>query len=253
MINPFKCKNFSFISLLNKYIGVLSKKCSAFTLAEVLITLGVIGIVAAMTMPTLITNYQKRQTVTRLKSAYAQLLQAIKLSEVDNGDYAGWDYSRRDFFDIYLKNYMKVDKNLFIKSSEKISIQYKQISGVRETGLDLIRHAYGESNIYTLLNGVDIIAGGAAFIIDINGARTKPNQFGKDAFYFHMAQNSDRRLVPLGFVSTSECKVPNETPTRDFLKNNGCLQYACNRRSRGMWCGALIMLDGWEIAPDYPW
>lgn len=35
-------------------------KMSAFTLAEVLITLGIIGIVAAMTIPTLITNHQKR-------------------------------------------------------------------------------------------------------------------------------------------------------------------------------------------------
>ena len=39
----------------------------AFTLAEVLITLGIIGIVAAMTIPTLITNYQKNITITRLK------------------------------------------------------------------------------------------------------------------------------------------------------------------------------------------
>lgn len=42
------------------------KKVFAFTLAEVLITLGIIGIVAAMTIPTLINNYQKKITVTRL-------------------------------------------------------------------------------------------------------------------------------------------------------------------------------------------
>ena len=42
----------------------------AFTLAEVLITLGIIGVVAAMTMPSLIVNYQKQQTVTRLKKSY---------------------------------------------------------------------------------------------------------------------------------------------------------------------------------------
>lgn len=41
----------------------------AFTLAEVLITLGIIGVVAAMTLPTLIANYQKRQTVVQLKKS----------------------------------------------------------------------------------------------------------------------------------------------------------------------------------------
>lgn len=43
----------------------LQKK--AFTLAEVLITLGIIGVVAAMTLPTLVGEYQKKQTATQLK------------------------------------------------------------------------------------------------------------------------------------------------------------------------------------------
>ena len=45
----------------------------AFTLAEVLITLGIIGIVAAMTLPILIGKYQKMQTATQLKKAYKRL------------------------------------------------------------------------------------------------------------------------------------------------------------------------------------
>ena len=44
-----------------------------FTLAEVLITLGIIGVVAAMTMPTLMTNYQKKSTATQLKKTYATI------------------------------------------------------------------------------------------------------------------------------------------------------------------------------------
>ena len=38
-----------------------NKKKTAFTLAEVLITLGIIGIVAAMTLPTLIASYNKQE------------------------------------------------------------------------------------------------------------------------------------------------------------------------------------------------
>ena len=45
----------------------LLSRLAAFTLAEVLITLGIIGIVAAMTMPSLIQNYQEKATVTRVK------------------------------------------------------------------------------------------------------------------------------------------------------------------------------------------
>jgi prepilin-type N-terminal cleavage/methylation domain-containing protein len=44
---------------------------NAFTLAEVLITSGIIGVVAALTMPSLIANYQGRGTVTKLKKAYS--------------------------------------------------------------------------------------------------------------------------------------------------------------------------------------
>ena len=61
-----------------------------FTLSEVLITLGIIGIVAAITIPTLITNYQKKTTATRVKKAYSELLQAIKLSENDNDSMESW-------------------------------------------------------------------------------------------------------------------------------------------------------------------
>ena len=61
------------------------RKIRAFTLAEILITLGIIGIVAAITIPMLITNYQKRLTLTRLQKHYAQLNQVIKLIDEEHG------------------------------------------------------------------------------------------------------------------------------------------------------------------------
>ena len=44
-----------------------------FTLAEVLITLGIIGVVVALTMPSLIANYQKQETIARLKKVYSTI------------------------------------------------------------------------------------------------------------------------------------------------------------------------------------
>ena len=62
-----------------------------FTLAEVLITLGIIGVVAAMTIPTLMSNYRKHIIETRLTKFYSTMTQAIKLAENDYDDISGWD------------------------------------------------------------------------------------------------------------------------------------------------------------------
>ena len=56
-----------------------------FTLAEVLITLGIIGVVAAVTIPTLISNYQKQALFSQFKKTYANLNQAWKLASLDFG------------------------------------------------------------------------------------------------------------------------------------------------------------------------
>ena len=51
-----------------------------FTLAEVLITLGIIGIVSAMTIPTLVKNYQKKVLNTQFVQAYSILNQALRMT-----------------------------------------------------------------------------------------------------------------------------------------------------------------------------
>lgn len=56
----------------------------AFTLSEVLITLGIIGVVAAMTLPNLIMKYEKQKTVEQLKVAYSLLSQAVSNSVAEN-------------------------------------------------------------------------------------------------------------------------------------------------------------------------
>ncbi len=67
------------------------KKKNAFTLAEVLITLGIIGVVAAMTLPTLVQKHQKKVIATRLKQTYSQLYQALNMAQADYGDMKNWD------------------------------------------------------------------------------------------------------------------------------------------------------------------
>ena len=55
-----------------------------FTLAEVLVTLGIIGVVAAMTMPTLVENHQKKVYIVQLQKVYTELAQAAKRVLTDN-------------------------------------------------------------------------------------------------------------------------------------------------------------------------
>ena len=53
----------------------------AFTMAEVLITLGIIGVVASITLPALVQNYQKHVLKNQYKKAYANFYNAIKLTQ----------------------------------------------------------------------------------------------------------------------------------------------------------------------------
>lgn len=57
----------------------------AFTLAEVLITLGIIGVVAAMTMPVLISNYRESVIKNQFKKAYSLVAQSLVQIEANNG------------------------------------------------------------------------------------------------------------------------------------------------------------------------
>ena len=62
----------------------------AFTLAEVLITLGIIGVVAALTMPSLIAHHRKVATASKLKKFYSTMEQAIRFGEAEYGDSNEW-------------------------------------------------------------------------------------------------------------------------------------------------------------------
>lgn len=63
----------------------MKKNYTAFTLAEVLITLGIIGVVAAMTLPALVNKYKERELITQVKKTYTSINQALALAQVKYG------------------------------------------------------------------------------------------------------------------------------------------------------------------------
>lgn len=99
-------------------------KKNAFTLAEILITLGIIGVVAALTMPSLIQNYRKHVVETRLAKVYSVMNQAIKMTSAEYGEPTVWMKDCgitmaptctieevEDWFNTYLGKHMNTVKN----------------------------------------------------------------------------------------------------------------------------------------------
>ena len=81
-------------------------KLKGFTLAEVLITLAIIGIVAALTIPSVISNYQQQEFKTGLKKAVSVLNEAIQTNIATDGE---TPYENEDLFN-YLQRHMSVLK-----------------------------------------------------------------------------------------------------------------------------------------------
>lgn len=78
-----------------KHAGMANFQCKgAFTLAEVLITLGVVGVVAALTVPSLIAKYQERVYISKIRKAYYTLDQAVRHAVEEYGPVDTWPVDR---------------------------------------------------------------------------------------------------------------------------------------------------------------
>lgn len=247
-----KCKR---NELINIFTYKLINFKLAFTLAETLITLGIIGVVAAMTIPNLMMTYQKKQTVTRLKRAYSVVQQAIRLSQDENGEVDSWDTSLTgsQFFHKYIANYVKY-QNEYSSADLWQKAPRTLLNGGRYTGT-----TYNSTNSshFTLLDGSIITMNldsanekGLWVGIDVNGL-SKPNQIGKDTFLFFFS--SQYGLRPLGEIGTPIGWSYGNVYSRKVVGPKSSSGNACAVGKSGYWCAALIMQDGWEMASDYPW
>lgn len=222
-------------------------KFKGFTLAETLITLGIIGVVAAITIPGLITNHKKQVAATTLEKAISTLNQAIKLSESENGEMETWDKTLdyEDFIDKYINPYMKVMMtcNPITKCGYKSTAPWKYMNGTSG--------AYGGPNHrgrtpFIAIDGIlytfaFLNDGGAAevdndkvIIIDTNASKG-PNQFGKDIFFLYRIEEEDS-IIPYG-----------ADKTREEMKRS------CSATGDGIYCAAWLREHGWKMPSDYPW
>lgn len=223
-----------------------------------LITLGIIGVVAAMTLPSLITNYQKKQAVTQLKKAYSVLEQTIKMAEKDYGpinDWPEWDTSGYDVLNKYFKPYLSgtityqpnsdwgkgMCYDVTSKSHSNNSYSAYQYNWFGSVHISTPFIANNTSSIKLTDGsciGINDNNAGSYYqkriFIDINGSQTRPNTAGKDLFFFYINKQ--------GFIKPS-----GDDWTIENLKSTN--SNACNQQAYlgGYVCAARIMAEGWEI------
>ena len=224
---------------------------AAFTLAEVLITLGVIGIVAAMTMPSLIANYQKKVWVNQLKKSVSVLEQGFQKMLADDGvddlaDTNVWSYLDTTVVSptagVAGECYLYYDYNsvpsctLFFNQWKK----YFNIIDISQTPYDYthnyLNSNYGEdmsSNYFFKFadglwlsgqifspKGTDIRA---TLWIDVNGEK-RPNMFGRDVFTFGL----DRTGKFILYGDSNNCKtgdVDGSNCLKRIVENGWVMDY----------------------------
>lgn len=187
-------------------------KHHAFTLAEVLITLGIIGVVAALTMPSLIQNYKEKETVSRVKKAYSTISQAYASALQENGSPETWGLVSFDMVSeideenilYYLKPYLQINEycgskpNVCWSSTNSVA----GISFPHATAKYYSKAVLSDGTAILSLVTSPVCGASSGQIndicglirIDINGKKL-PNMHGRDVFSFHVTKD---KIVPTG-------------------------------------------------------
>jgi len=230
------------------------KNKRAFTLAEVLITLAIIGIIAAITIPSIVANHQKRALETQFAKAYRTVSQAVNLAIAEHGGIDTWDWK---------DSYTSAEKDQFVK---KYITPHLNIVKYCPTG-DGNKDCFPEA-MYRLFDGTDwrtlttlvhpqfVLADGTmayvaffenclerngrcvSIAIDINGGQ-KPNVIGKDVFEFNFYSQTGQ-VLPNGIYK--DRTYQNETGKYTMLTEE-----EINSDTTGWYRAAKVVQDGFKI------
>jgi len=231
-------------------------KKPAFTLAEVLITLGVVGVIAAMTLPMLAENYQRRIVETRLKRFYTTFNQAILRSIDVNGPYDGWAYTISEKKDengnMIYGRFEEIENSFNLYLRPYLNIIYIQ---------DVLYTNNSRTYLYYLADG-SAFSYPTSFNRDVHYYPKDPvkclqqpaiNRMGVCQFQFFfcpacansasLKYHYNKGLEPYKFGWSGN-------PTQLYEKSNG---YGCGETQEyGMYCTALIQYNNWQFPKDYP-
>lgn len=191
----------------------LTEHSYGFTLAEVLITLGIIGIVAAITLPTIITNYQDKITVTKVKKAYTIFSQAYLRAIDDNGGLPKeeWDCSKFEStsdgskfsrcYMSYMLPYLQKVENCYVDSNTRKKCHFSSFidNNITQGKNTPYYNLHGEIMGYLGDGGgaYTIASGGIEFMmyrdyIAIKTDTNSKNILNKNLFFFKLDNNKLR-------------------------------------------------------------
>ncbi len=240
---------------LRERVRERGQKC-AFTLAEVLITLGIIGTVAAITMPVINQKIREMQTVNRLKQSYSILSQAYERAVQDYGTPDNWDLANSEDktssdklmekFQPYLKTtkICKSSETGCLKNVNYVGLDGKQNAGnldsnnnskARLANGTIIMPWVWDANC-SLTEGTSIqmknVCGN--IMVDVNGTK-EPNQYGVDTFFIYITKYG---LVPHG--------VAADTSGYSFKINckDKSIGYVSGWSTNGMGCAGWVIYNG---------
>lgn len=190
-----------------------------FTLAETLITLGIIGVVAALTIPTLIANYQEKSYKSQYKKIFSELNQALRLLEEDESSPLTLCKSMenecfRDLFSQKLKISHKCDDeipnkcqnlsyyldNTTIQNRIKINDKWPALMTLRGYSVKFRYHYTDCSTIEESQKEYGELSTCGWVQVDTNGL-SGPNRVGKDIFLLYLMQNG---FVPMLSASDTD-------------------------------------------------
>ncbi len=180
----------------------------AFTLAEVLIVLGIIGIIAEMTIPELVMNYRKQVYATRAEKAYSMFEQGMKQYLADQGTemlgdtglYDGVtnfsDPTRRQNADTVFRKYFHIVKSCVSgdTSCDTPLVTYLTKSGGWPSAINSIYYIFYTTDGIKYFVGLTpsckpdntktgkLKGSCGAVLFDVNGDAS-PNQSGRDFIY----------------------------------------------------------------------
>lgn len=204
----------------------------AFTISEVLITLSIIGIIAVLTLPTLISISQKKTLEVQFKKAYSLIMNAHQ-NMLSDGILPYEDYVKSrsqekatkqiEDFAKYFKDARICDNNYRTCTAGK---SYKTLDG--KSGAHIDADAFTQKTII-LPNGMIVWTGGTIYCgnryyVDINGNYKGPNKLGYDLFTFIIT--SDNKLQPeKDSGSLNRCSFNQPAHGIAYL-GFGCAHYA---------------------------
>ena len=224
--------------LLNPLINRRGRNIfKAFTLAEVLITLGIIGVVAAITLPNLMTAYKARTLRSQFLKSYSIIQQAAKQMETDDITLDPTYYTRTStltaFCYVFEQNFRGTtrcwnNKDAPCFNSSKYS--YKTLnkkSTFPNWYLDDGQFALPDGTLFMFENSSG--NSGVVFVcVDINGVKSQPNVAGVDLFLFQVFEDGIKPMGEEGTAYVGEEFCDINSSSADWRNGMSCTNKAKN-------------------------